>query len=162
MRFVSEVENGVYTEDPYADVHPELLLRYYGVDSTSISSEDEDEVEEMHQILEGDIAADMEANLTHDAVAVAEHNSPFTTLEAEALFLQALGEVQEEGLIPDHSDDLGAEFDLTSYPTHEQITIGVRRSKLIILHLPPKIWMPRAQSWVQALHALEHFILALD
>lgn len=152
----------MYTEDPYADVHPDLLLRYYGVDSLTAEGSDTDEVEEMRQTLEGEIAEDMQGNLNHEAIPVAEHHSPFASCESKNLFMQALAEVQESGLIPDHPDFLASDFHLTSYPTHEDITVGIRRSKSVTLHLPPQIWMPRAQSWAQALHLLEHFMMALD
>ncbi|KIJ15358.1 hypothetical protein PAXINDRAFT_155685 [Paxillus involutus ATCC 200175] len=48
-------------------VHPDLLLRYYGIDSLTVGDSDADEVEEMRQTLEGEIAQDMQGNLNHEA-----------------------------------------------------------------------------------------------
>ncbi|KAF8836291.1 hypothetical protein BDN67DRAFT_911482, partial [Paxillus ammoniavirescens] len=146
LRFLSEVEHGVYMEDPYADAHPDLLLRYYGVDSLTAEGSDADE-----QTLEGEIAEEMQGNLNHEAIPVAEHHSPFASYRSENIFMQALAEVWESGLIPDHPNFLASDFHLTSYPTHEDITVGIHRSKSITLHLPHQ-WMPREQSWAQALH----------
>ncbi|KAF8837818.1 hypothetical protein BDN67DRAFT_908587, partial [Paxillus ammoniavirescens] len=164
LRFLSEVENGIYVEDPYADIHPTLLARYHGVDDPESLPlhEDADELDEMRQTLEGEIATDMQANLNHEAITVAEHSSPFMSHDTETIFRQALADVQATGVIPDTIEFPVSGWDLSTYVTHEHITVGIRRSKFITLHLPATIWMPRAILWTQALHVLQHFLLAIE
>ncbi|KAH7908744.1 hypothetical protein BJ138DRAFT_1012174, partial [Hygrophoropsis aurantiaca] len=158
MRFLAQVNEGIYVNDPFKDIHPDILTRYHGTGGPSLSLEEQEDAEEM-QCLEGEIAADLESNLNHEPIAVPEQRNPFPSAEIEALFHQALADVQAEGHLPGTLAFPTSEWDLKSYPTHEDITVGFRRAKTLTVPLPPNVWMPRAIIWAQALQVLEHFLL---
>ncbi|KIK80487.1 hypothetical protein PAXRUDRAFT_158564, partial [Paxillus rubicundulus Ve08.2h10] len=47
MWFLSEVENGLYIDDPFWDVNPDLLTCYYGTGSEPLSPSEQVEAEEL-------------------------------------------------------------------------------------------------------------------
>ncbi|KAH7919171.1 hypothetical protein BV22DRAFT_1023459, partial [Leucogyrophana mollusca] len=140
MRFLSEVENGVYTKDPFEDVHPDLIARYYGTEGPPLSVDEQDDVDEMRQAVEGEIASDMAANIHHEPVAVPEYSNPFPSADIEDLFYQALADVEASGLLPDSLTFPAFRWNLYSYDSHEDITVGFRKAKTLTIPLPPTVW----------------------
>lgn len=50
------------------------------------------------------------------------------------------------------------EWEGQGYTEHESIPGGSRGKREIELHLPLKIWLPRAATWARALVAMSHTI----
>jgi hypothetical protein len=154
MRFLSEVENGVYIADPLHDVHPDILTRYYGTGGPPLSHIDQEDSAELRDV----IATDIQSNLHDQPVLVPDHSNPFSSLEGEAIFRQALADVQSAGLKPDNTLFPASDWSIDTYETHEDISVGFRKVKTLLVHLPPEIWMPRALAWAQGLSVL-HYLL---
>jgi hypothetical protein len=68
MKFLSDIENGVYV-DPLHDIHPDILTRYYGTGGPPLSCIDQEESAELREV----IAADMQSNLHDQPVPVPDH-----------------------------------------------------------------------------------------
>ncbi|KAG1731007.1 hypothetical protein EDB19DRAFT_2010067, partial [Suillus lakei] len=160
LRFLSEIENGVYLDDPLEDIHPDLLARYHGTGGPSLSSEDQDDADEMHDLRDM-IVADLEENLNGEPVPVPKHANPFPSFEAETIFHQALTEIREADIMPDSPYFPASQWNLSTYDTHEDITVGFRKMRSLVVHLPPEIWMPRALLWSQALSVLQYLLLEI-
>jgi len=154
MRFLSEVENGVYVADPLHNIHPDILTRYYGTGGPPLSRIDQEESDELRE----EIMADVRSNLHDQPVSVPDHSYPFPSPEAEVIFRQALAEVQSAGLKPDNILFPVSEWSIDTYDTHEDISVGFRKTKSLSVYLPPEIWMPRALAWAQGLSVLHHLL----
>ncbi|KAG1856469.1 hypothetical protein F4604DRAFT_1590356 [Suillus subluteus] len=144
MRFLSEVENRVYVTDPLHDIHPDILTRYYSTGGPSLScidKEDSDDVQ-TRTTLQEEIVADMQLNLHDQPVPVPDNSNAFPSPKAEAIFYQALADVQSAGLKPDNTFFPASEWAIDTYETHEDISVGFRKTKTLSMHLPPEIWMP--------------------
>ena len=157
------VEEGIHTSpDAFDGVDAELLNRYYGVDGPTIyrhpmqtgAGHPHDEYDD----IETRIGEDQERNVRHDPIDVAEHHNPFPHGNAEFLFWQAVEEAAEQNIIPDGMMLHAAEWDEGCYPTHEEISIGTRGRKALVIALPVEIWWPRAVHWCRSVQILEHFI----
>ncbi|KAJ7245205.1 hypothetical protein C8J57DRAFT_1438317 [Mycena rebaudengoi] len=139
--FISETEHGVEEDQP--GVHPSVLEEFYGVE--------EDHDDEWEGV--DDLIADEQANdIRHEAVEVPSNGSPFSP-ELQAVFFDALQEVQAQEIIP---EDFGLLLD--SYPTTETIHLG-RGGKKITVVLPLDIWLPRALAWAQGLELMNGLIV---
>ncbi|KAG1849628.1 hypothetical protein DFJ58DRAFT_662291 [Suillus subalutaceus] len=162
MHFLSRVENGVYITDPLHDVHPDILTRYYGTGGPPLSHIDDlgKDTDNSRTALQEEIAADMQSNLHDQPVPVPDHSNPFPSPEVEAIFCQALADVQSAGLKPDNSFFTASEWAIDTYETHKDISVGFRKTKTLLMSLPPKIWMPQALIWAQGLSVL-HYLLEL-
>lgn len=163
MRFLSEVENGVYITDPLHNVHPDILARYYGTGGPPISRIDEDLEDpdvQTRTMLHEELIADLQSNLHDQPVPVPDNSNPFPSPEVEAIFCRALDDVRSAGLKPDNIFFRASEWAIDTYETHEDISVGFRRTKSLVMHLPPEIWMPRALEWAQGLLVL-HYLLEL-
>ncbi|KAJ7254470.1 hypothetical protein C8J57DRAFT_1076161, partial [Mycena rebaudengoi] len=141
IRFISETEHGVEEDQP--GVHPSVLEEFYGVE--------EDHDDEWEGV--DDLIADEQANdIRHEAVEVPLNGSPFSP-ELQAVFFDALQEVQAQEIIP---EDFGLLLD--SYLTTETIHLG-RGGKKITIVLPLDIWLPRALAWAQGLELMNGLIV---
>ncbi|KAG0707406.1 hypothetical protein DFH29DRAFT_796927, partial [Suillus ampliporus] len=159
IRFLSDVENGVYITDPLHDVHPDILNRYYGTGGPPLSRIDEEDSDvQTRTTLREDIAADLQSNLHDQPVPVPDNSNPFPSPEAEDIFRQALTDVQSAGVKPDNAFFPASEWAFDTYETHEDISVGFRKTKTLMMHLPPEVWMPRAVVWAQGLSVL-HYLL---
>jgi hypothetical protein len=74
------------------------------------------------------------------------------------IFCEALAEVQSAGLKPDNTLFAASEWAIDTYETHEDISVGFRKTKTLSVYLPPEIWMPRALAWAQGLSVLHHLL----
>jgi hypothetical protein len=84
VRFLSEVEKGVYITDPLRDVHPDIPARYYGTGGPPLSHIDaEDSDVQTRTMLHEEIIADMQSNLHDQPVHVPNNSNPFASPEAE-------------------------------------------------------------------------------
>ncbi|KAG1883227.1 hypothetical protein F4604DRAFT_1920409 [Suillus subluteus] len=126
MRFLSEVENRVYVTDPLHDIHPDILTRYYSTGGPSLScidKEDSDDVQ-TRTTLQEEIVANMQLNLHDQPVPVPDNSNAFPSPKAEAIFYQALADVQSAGLKPDNTFFPVSEWAIDTYETHEDISVG--------------------------------------
>ncbi|EPQ57571.1 hypothetical protein GLOTRDRAFT_127924 [Gloeophyllum trabeum ATCC 11539] len=158
MRFLGQLEHGVY-DDGYEDVHPDVLNRYYGADSTherlhpgqtgAGHSDSEDEGEALEDL----IAADQERHVRHDPIPVPKTSSPFPA-DLTADFLKALDELLATDIVPTGLGLRNDEWPEGGYPEAEAIRSG---RKYVDIGLPFNTWWPRAVVWGKALTLLSHF-----
>ncbi|KAG1889907.1 hypothetical protein F4604DRAFT_1568299 [Suillus subluteus] len=111
-------------------------------------------------MLHEEIIADMQSNIHDQPVPVPNNSNPFPSPEAEVIFCRALADVQSAGLKPDNVLFPASQWVIDTYETHEDISVGFRKTKSLTIHLPPEIWMPRALDWAQGLSVL-HYLLEL-
>ncbi|KAG2117379.1 uncharacterized protein F5147DRAFT_567609, partial [Suillus discolor] len=142
------------------DIHPDLLAHYHGTGGPSLSSEDQEDADEMHD-LQDMIVADLEENLNGEPILVPKHVNPFPSFEAETIFHQALTDIREADIMPDSPYFPALQWNLSTYDTHEDITVGFRKMRSLVVHLPPEIWMPWALLWSQALSVLQYLLLEI-
>jgi hypothetical protein len=136
LRFLSEIENGVYLDDPLENIHPDLLAHYHGTGGPHLSSEEQEDADEMHDLRDM-IVADIEGNLNGEPVPVPKHANPFPPLEAEMIFCQALTDIQGSDIMPDSPHFPASQWNLSTYDTHENITVGFQKTRSLVVHLPP-------------------------
>jgi hypothetical protein len=106
------------------------------------------------------IEADISTNLHHEPVSVPKHNNPFQTQQYSDAFMELLEMfVQGEGEVPEGYGAQADEWGVDGYPSVETITSGRRGIKKLRVSTPVHIWLPRAELWAKALHALH---LSLD
>lgn len=152
MVFEGALNHGEYIDD-FADVHPNILERYYGTPSGANQDKPDPEIRNSHHTeIEEQIAADQGGNVRHDAIPPAEHQNPFRDSEAmQLLFRQMVAELGTS--IPlgygVHETEWGED---ESYPTIERIPM--RGSRFLDVALPFEIWWPRAVHWAKALKLL--------
>jgi hypothetical protein len=185
LRFLGQVEHGIYEEDPMANIHPDTINRYYGVDSIEqtrsdgqtgaghpddedIDSEtgdtdvedgsegDESDGDHQWTALQCQIASDQAHNIRHKPVKVARHHNPFATPEAETEFRDILALVVESRTIPGGYGVLVDEWE-DGYPEREIIKTGLRGKGLEVV-LPEEVWFPRAVLWTQALDVMTQLV----
>ncbi|KAF8837779.1 hypothetical protein BDN67DRAFT_908618, partial [Paxillus ammoniavirescens] len=155
----SVIENGVYIDDPFQDVDPDLLTHYYGTGGEPLSFTEQAEAEELQGDLEAQITADMQQNLHDEPVPMPDHSNPFSSPEI-IIFRKAVAEAEMVDLLPDSPVFPATHWDLHTYDTHEDIDVGFRKTKTLTIHLPPDVWMPQALAWAQGLTVMEHMLLA--
>lgn len=98
--------------------------------------------------LDEEIANDQAHNVRHEAVGVAETKFPFRSEQARNLFVAALADVQEAGIISENFGVAEAEWEVPFYGESENVKIG---RKQVEITLPFPIWWPRAVAWAQGL-----------
>lgn len=169
---------GIYAEDPYANVHPSVLVQYYGVHGAPAihlgnqtgagHPEDEDAVEEDEDMewededvlleeLENTVADHVESNIRHPPVKVARALSPFQAAADEVQFRELLQAAQEEEYLPVGYGIAPEEWAGDVYPERETLRIGTRGISLTV-DLPPEVWYPRALMWAQGLDLLTRML----
>ncbi|KAJ7173237.1 hypothetical protein C8R46DRAFT_893090, partial [Mycena filopes] len=161
------LDNGVYTVDPFKELHPDTIERYYGVEGPiqvrrpgqtgagHPDDEDEDEwVDEADEYLHAVVEEDLAHNIRHPAIKVARHRNPFHSSTMEENFFGALGEIVRLNLVPEGYGVIEDEWEDGSYPSMEAINPGTR-GKEIVVELPRDVWLPRAVLFAQGLDALE-------
>ncbi|KAJ6578020.1 hypothetical protein B0H19DRAFT_1208066 [Mycena capillaripes] len=166
LRFLGQLNNGVYTTDPMEGVHVDTINRYYGVEGAERARhpgqsgaghpEDEEEgqwVDEQDDNLADTVANDLAHNIRHPAIKVARHKNPFRSLLIEENFFAALEEIVRQGMVPEGYGVLQNEWEDGAYPTMEAINPGTH-GKEIIIALPRDIWLPRAVLFAQGLDAM--------
>lgn len=97
--------------------------------------------------LDAAIANDQGQNVRHEPIDVPKHSSPFSTPEAEEIFVQAFAAVQDEGIVPSGFGVAEGEWEDGMYGEIEVIKVGRKDSEV---DLPFVIWWPRAVAWAQA------------
>lgn len=172
IRLVSQSEEGLYAEDPYVDVHPEVLERYYGVDRHGAAPDqalneqadaaaglelDLDHLPPHHADVEDDIAADVGRNVRHEPIQVANHASPFATDQETVHFLTLLDTLDAEDYLPLEYGLAPQEWEGGRYPEAENIRMGTRGDGMTI-PLPLELWYPRAVKWGRALDVLSRIL----
>jgi hypothetical protein len=177
LRFLGQMDNGVYTHDPTMGIHPEILNRYYGVDGHvrarsdartgaghpedegDWANEDSDDNENsVEGYVQNCIAEDQAANIRHAPVKVARHANPFHEGAVEDQFYAILNEVRSNGLIPEGYGVLDCEWENMCYPEVEVINLGPR-GKEIVVALPKAIWLSRAILFVQGLDVMTRMLI---
>ncbi|KAI0038401.1 hypothetical protein FA95DRAFT_1505714 [Auriscalpium vulgare] len=169
IRLMSTVEHGTYpapSSDEYADVHPDILNRYYGVDrrydhgtgleEAAADIRAEDWGTPTHDLAQR-IAQDQQHHIRHEAIDVADNRNPFTA-DQEVIFWQALQEAGRLHIIPPDMMLTQQEWDLHGdgggYPADEEIKVG-KAGRVYHIPLPTDIWYPRAVYWCQAISLLK-------
>ncbi|KAJ7189050.1 hypothetical protein C8R46DRAFT_877303, partial [Mycena filopes] len=170
LRFLGQLNDGVYAVDPFKDLHPDTIERYYGVEGPEQvrrpgqtgagHPDDEDQWvdEEAEAYLHHAVEEDLAHNIRHPAVKVARHCNPFHSATTEVHFIGALGEIVRLGIVPASYGVLQPEWEGENYPSMEAINPGTR-GKEIVVELPRDIWLPRAILFAQGLDALERCLV---
>ncbi|KAJ7340847.1 hypothetical protein DFH08DRAFT_963692 [Mycena albidolilacea] len=170
IRFLGQITEGVYREDPLDGIHPDAINRYYGVAGTrlrrprnqtgaGITSDDELEHDSegeptTQEQLENRVQADLVRNIRHEPVKVAKHRCPFTDAELEDHFLGLLDDVLAQSeIVPENYGIRDDEWEEEDYPEIEVIRPGTKGKELAII-LPRAEWFPKAVRWAQALDLL--------
>ncbi|KAF9016757.1 hypothetical protein BDZ89DRAFT_961624, partial [Hymenopellis radicata] len=164
MELLGRTEHGEYV-DNFADVHPDILQRYYGTDDDqeeqrgsgsgagSSSHADYDDNNLTERILD-----DQTGNVRHDPIEPPANNSPFMNNPAlEDLLLRMIEDPDSENIMPPGFGVLETEWEDATYPTFQ--TIKMRGGKFLDVPLPPSVWWPRTVRWCQA---LAYMLLLLD
>ena len=188
MRLLSQTYEGIYVEDPFDGVHPELLERYYGVDDFSESgrlsrgrgrlgelgialddnlsdtSSDADGSSDEELILNG-VAREIQQDVAYDQQRNVRHK-PIKVARHASPFDTS----EEEELFFDllrEAQEHGyvpAGFGVTaaeweSAEYPDEESICIgARGKLMSVPLPRTIWLPRAVRWAQALDILTRIL----
>jgi hypothetical protein len=102
--------------------------------------------------LENGIEEAQAGNFHDKIIPVPKLINPFhNQQEVEDIFVAALQEVEEAGIIPSGYGLLPEEWDDEAYPNYEMLKSGRCRKDLRV-SLPDFIWRQRAEVWAQALH----------
>lgn len=182
MRFLSQTSEGVYVEDPYENVHPDILERYHGVDEhtdgpavaehenlpedleplpaepvSDLEDSDEEEGDDALGALESNVLRDQARNVHHQPISVARHRNPFQTEGERLHFFNSLRILHNQHYIPADYGLLSHEWEGDMYPEEEPIGVGAR-GKSQDIPLPSAIWLPRAIRWVQGLDLLTRLL----
>ena len=167
MRFLASLEQGIHADiDDYANIHPDLLSQYYGVENPthmvqSYSSNDNGE-QHFLEDLEAQIDVDQQTNVQHDAIKAAHYQNPFVSDVVEQCWWDAFLEVQRKNIIPSNmmlTVEEWVQEGFDGYPSHWEILVGIHTMKLVTVSLPVEVWYDRALAWAQALTLLGHFDL---
>jgi len=100
------------------------------------------------------IADEQAAQFLNEGAQAPEDQNPFNHIDAEAVFKQALEEVEAIEYIPSGLGMLQEEWDKDGYPEIEVISGRKRGKQDLTIVLPDFIWRPRAIRWCQALTVL--------
>ncbi|KAI0054582.1 hypothetical protein BV25DRAFT_1816871, partial [Artomyces pyxidatus] len=177
IRLACTVEHGVYPSpdaDECADVHPNLLNRYYGIDRSQPANSPADSADSDASSGHSDdpgtaiaqrIADDQQHHIRHDPIEVADHRNPFPSHELEAAFWTELNRIDQGRILPASMMLTQAEWDEEDgedgYPASEEIQVG-RAHRLYEISLPHEVWFPRAVRWCQAITLLNEILVALE
>ncbi|KAK6983886.1 Integrase catalytic domain-containing protein [Favolaschia claudopus] len=132
MRFEGELKYGKYI-DNFDEVQAELV-EHYGA-----------------QDLDSAIAGDQDRHIRHDAIEVADNQSPFESSEALGIFSDILKDVSLQGIIPTNFGVAQSEWEGNSYGETEFVKVG---RKDVEIALPFDIWWPRAVLWAQGMEIM--------
>lgn len=149
MRLLSQTTEGVYIEDPYMDIHPDILERYHRVDSTNDrpattnhaelpedleplpveedvmdSEEEEDDDNEASHVLESNILDDQVCNIHHQPISIMGHKNPFRIEGDRQHLFDSLRILHEQHYIPADYGLLPAEWKDDTYSEEEPIQVG--------------------------------------
>jgi len=101
------------------------------------------------------IAENLQRNINHKPVKPPRSQLPFNADLEYTSFKEGLTAVNGAGLLPRGYGVKQSEWDVEEgYPTDEEITVG-RQKKVLTVHLPHAIWMPRAILWAQGLYTMQ-------
>lgn len=157
-------------------IHPEVIQYYLqgsaiqSSPSTQVSSSSDIDDEEWEDIppetpdftMVASLIADEQATqFLNEGAKVPGDQNPFNHTDAEAVFKQALDEVEAVGHIPSGLGMLEEEWDEDGYSEIEVISSKRQGKKNITVMLPDFIWRPRAIRWCQALTVLYHTLDAI-
>jgi hypothetical protein len=145
MHLLGQLKHGSYGN--IDTVHPGTLRHY----QENFGLEIEEDGDDFGEALDRCIAADINRNVHHEAVAVKEGDFPFQDDATFQVFEAAIAEMEARGLIPPGFGLRDDEWGDYGYPSAEVIQVA---RKEVIIPLSFKIWYPRAVRWVCALIAL--------
>ncbi|KAJ7159718.1 hypothetical protein C8R46DRAFT_880844 [Mycena filopes] len=165
LRFMGQLNDGVYAVDPMDELHPDTIEQYYGVEGAEQvrrpgqtgAGHPEDEDADAAYITSA-VTEDLAHNIRHPAIKVARHSNPFRSPQVEADFFAALGQITQEGIVPGGYGVLEAEWAEGGYPAMEVINPGTRGQEIVVA-LPREVWLPRAIFFAQALDAMTRFLV---
>ncbi|KAJ7218883.1 hypothetical protein B0H12DRAFT_1271765, partial [Mycena haematopus] len=175
IRFLGQVTDGVYQDDPLDGIHPDAINRYYAVEGhrlrrsrnqtgagTSVDEGDDEEDDNVQpseeEQLENQIEGDLAHNIRHQPVKVAKHRSPFKNAEFEKYFMSQLEDLlAEPGILPEEYGVREEEWEGDDYLEIEVFRPGTKGKELSII-LPRDIWFPRAVRWAQGLDLLSRVL----
>src|ERR1700722_10562262 len=103
MFLLGQTKHGMYTDD-LANIHPELINQYYGVDHIQPvpgdgqtgarhplnEEEGVDDDDLQWETIEEQVAADQASNFHNEAVAIPKHANPFESADVQEAFRVAL------------------------------------------------------------------------
>ena len=179
MRLIGQLEHGLYIENNLT-IHPEVINHYYGSRTDQVELQaitelddsqnggDDNEWEDVNEEEEvtGDIAsciADEQASqFLHKAANVPKQTNPFNNQDLQAVFQQALNQVQGIGHTPNGLGIRKEEWDSEGYPEVEVIHSNYQGQKDLMIELPHSLWYPRAIKWCQGLEVLNHTLALVD
>jgi hypothetical protein len=132
-------------------------------DKSNLGSQNGDDSErEEYAHVQAQLTADLQGNITHKAVKVPYHHNPFATHpEVKAMFLTAFTDTSAEEAVPEHFGVLAEEWEMDTYPTHEDLKCGCKGRSLDIA-LPEDIWLPRAVAWARALYIMKGLVYSME
>ncbi|KAG1726809.1 uncharacterized protein EDB91DRAFT_1254183 [Suillus paluster] len=164
MRLLGQASLGVY-EDEFEGIHPAILQRYYGIHGRELvrgrnqtgAGHPNDELDESDEdSIIGRIERDQANDVQHDAVEVADGNTPFQNEEDENSFFEILEEVVMDGIVPE-GYNLQEGEDEYDENTTEHLRVGRQRENYVEVSLADPIWRTRSTLWAQAASVLGHF-----
>ncbi|KAG8988836.1 hypothetical protein FRB90_002527 [Tulasnella sp. 427] len=171
LRLIGQARHGVYVDDHFHGIEPDLIQRYYGLDevptrrppehtgagytgddfghpSSSPVATDPETPFNPSSPAEAKIANDQKRHLRHDAVPVPKGSCPFETQQQLDAFDRVLEEVTTEGTVPTIARADG-------FNELDSLKVGKRT---IQITLPTQIWHPRVIRWTQALQIMTALI----
>ncbi|KAG1750321.1 uncharacterized protein EDB91DRAFT_1046232 [Suillus paluster] len=164
MRLLGQASLGIY-EDEFEGIHPAILQRYYGIhgrelvhgrNQTGAGHPNDESDESDEDSIIGRIERDQANDVQHDAVEVADGNTPFQNEEDENSFFEILEEVVMDGIVPE-GYNLQEGEDEYDENTTEHLRVGRRRENYVEVSLADPIWRTRSTLWAQAASVLGHF-----
>lgn len=116
--------------------------------------------------LERMIAENQEDHIRHRAVKPPRSSVPFSPSLLSSVFIPALEQASESGIVPTGFNLSPAEISShfgphATYPDQEVIEIGARR-RPIVMQLPLDIWYPRAVQWAQGLSVMNAILASMQ
>ena len=160
-----------------------MLSHYYGSRTSQVEpqtvtgsneqdgDDDDDDDDEWEDVgnddeVTGDLAsciADEQASqfLQKDA-NVPRQTNPFNNQDLQAVFQEALNQVQDIGHVPIGLGIREEEWDSEEYPGVEIIHSSHWGQEDLVIELPHFLWYPQAVKWCQALEVLNHTLALVD
>lgn len=179
MRFHGQTSEGIYVEDEFEGIHPDVLQQYLGTTNQhphrqhhqtgagnppEENDTDDDESnsgeEEWPEDLGERMIADQDGHIRHAPIEVPSDTCPFGPHGLD-LFTNLFAETTRNKVLPCGYGIREEEWVDGKYPSVESIKTG-RRSKELSVMLSDSIWRPRAELWVQGLASMMQVLYVLE
>ncbi|KAK6988415.1 hypothetical protein R3P38DRAFT_2573347 [Favolaschia claudopus] len=184
IRFLGQTTHGLYDNpgveerDPLEGIHPDAINRYYGVagrrrrrrrNQTGAGIESDDELEDDEEVepslaeeLENRVQADLQHNIRHQPVKVAQNRSPFADAEDKRRFLVLMRALLDRpDIVPVDYGVTEEEWDDDGYPEIEVFRPGTKGKEMSVI-LPRGEWYPRAVQWTKALDLMTRILHEME